>query len=104
MKSKVEIAQTIKKTCMFVDTSCADCPYKGPPTCIDRVISDLRDILDDLSKSDFEVLSEIISRGKRFDFECHEGPRGVMWIKLQNPEARDCLPVNIRFDKKGNIL
>ena len=104
MKSKVEIADALQ--IHMLEPDCKGCAYisefneKEHPC----YMSLINDVVDALSKSDFEVLSEIISRNKRFDFECHEGPRGVMWIKLRNPAARDCLPVNIRFDKKGNIL
>lgn len=94
MKSKAEIAQAIKKTCMFVDTICADCPYKGPPTCTDRVISDLRDILDDLSKSDFEAVKEILKRSKEVGYHHYTAISGI-----------ECLEIPfLRFDEEGNIL
>lgn len=104
MKSKAEMADAIQ-ICMLTP-DCKGCAYHSDTTdgsskCRREMIEDIINIL---SKSDFEVLSEIISRNKRFDFECHEGPKGLMWIKLQNPAARDCLPVDIRFDKGGNIL
>ena len=103
MKSKAEIADALKKCNDFVN-HCSECPYNNNNSSEECIGELLNDIIILLRKSDFEVLSEIISRTKRFDFECHEGPKGLMLIKLQNPAARDCLPVNIRFDKEGNIL
>ena len=101
MKSKAEVIDALKR-CRMKEWTCDQCKYYPlGDHCWDALHSD---ILEYLSKSDFEVLSEIISRTKRFDFECHEGPKGLMLIKLQNPAARDCLPVNIRFDKEGNII
>lgn len=100
MKSKAEILKAVD-TCIFLDGSCCDCPYFDELDYRNQISKYLHALLN---KSDFEVLSEIISRTKRFDFECHEGPKGLMLIKLQNPAARDCLPVNIRFDKEGNII
>lgn len=103
MKSKAEIVEALK---YHMSGDCSECSYReGWHTCnLTPERGLFADILALLNKSDFEVLSEIISRTKRFDFECHEGPKGLMLIKLQNPAARDCLPVNIRFDKEGNIL
>lgn len=100
MKSKAEIIDALKR-CKEEQCRCDGCSYYPEDSCDDSLFSD---VISLLNKSDFEVLSEIISRTKRFDFECHEGPRGLMLIRLQNPAARDCLPVNIRFDKRGNIL
>lgn len=102
MKSKAEIIDALERCRSRDMEKCFGCKYKADGNeCWHWLFTDLLELLN---KSDFEVLSEIISRTKRFDFECHEGPKGLMLIKLQNPAARDCLPVNIRFDKEGNII
>ena len=91
MKSKAEIIDALKR-CRMKEWTCDQCKYYPlGDHCWDALHSDL---LEYLSKSDFEAMKEILKRSKEAGYHHYTAISGI-----------ECLEIPfLRFDEEGNIL
>ena len=99
MKSKSEIINAIC-ICVEEQPKCNDCPYYSDLECCEDL---MKDALQLLNRSDFEVASEILCRSSMNRIYA-EGP-----FHHCNDEYAISIPaqtdeINFFFDKDGNIL
>lgn len=93
MKSKSEIIDALNK-CRVEQCLCDKCSYDGLINCSGKL---MEDVLALLNKSDFEVISEIMSRSKNTCMDNHSDIQGDLVIKAH-------LDLCFNFDVGGNIL
>lgn len=96
MKSKAEILKAVD-TCIVRLFSCYDCPYFDTLDCVNQVSKDLHALL---SKSDFEVVEEVLTRSKEQDW-FGTGVHGEGY-ELERLDSFETPP--IIFDGEGNII